>query len=149
MIVYLARQKSTGMGYVGATNRTLSTRRAEHEDARYKSSFQKILQQYKDDFEWSVLWRGPIEQVEEKEREFIKQINTLWPSGFNKSPGGYWPRRRTKPPGRNLYLRITSHHLLLAERLATLHGMERQQIIEYVLEQIAERDGITKGGEFA
>lgn len=89
--VYIVRNVVNGMGYVGATERSMEIRQQEHvRDSRNKSEtlFWTALQNY--EFEWTVLLdEVPDEDLEKWERYFIKKLSTFRPAGYNCNRGGF------------------------------------------------------------
>lgn len=93
MIVYLARNRANGKGYVGKTGRTLRQRRKEHrDDALVRGSdmpFHRAIRLYGPEaFEWIVLSRGGSEnELNELERHHIQEQDAFR-SGYNCTQGG-------------------------------------------------------------
>jgi hypothetical protein len=56
---------------------------------------------------------------------------------------------KTKPPlvlRKYTPFRLTIHVLRLIDEIARRRAMSRARVVEWALQEIAERDGITKGG---
>lgn len=100
MIVYLARNRVNGKGYVGKTKRSLDQRVKEHHAAAEKGSdlaFHRALRKHGfGSFEWSTLMElsdftdiGEAEAyLDVREREFIRLFETFGPKGYNLTEGG-------------------------------------------------------------
>jgi group I intron endonuclease len=91
--VYLAENTVNGKKYIGKTNRTLSSRKKEHQKhARYgsRSYFHKAIRLYGfESFIWTVLFKSyNAAALCESEQNFIKQLNTKVPRGYNLTDGG-------------------------------------------------------------
>jgi group I intron endonuclease len=100
MIVYLARNKVNGKGYVGKTTRSLEERRKEHIAAAKMGVgqlFGRALRKHGfDAFEWQVLYEfdGSVNEetshdyLDDREREMIRLFETHGPKGYNLTDGG-------------------------------------------------------------
>lgn len=91
--VYQAKNKINGMAYIGKTERSLTDRRLQHEDAARKGSklyFHNALRKYGfDSFEWSILISDDDpEWIDAAERLMVKKIGTRYPGGYNLTDGG-------------------------------------------------------------
>jgi len=145
MIVYRAFQKSTGKNYIGATKFRLSVRRQQHEHADNTSLLTAAILQFgKDDFEWSVLWRGSLEEAAKKECECIRKFNALIPNGFNRVLGHLYRRKRQRSPGKTIYMNLTVHALNLIDRMVEKEGVSRDEIIASALREMAEKYGVAQ-----
>lgn len=94
-LLYLAKNKVNGKGYIGCTRfNWLSTRQREHRsDAlvyNSKMAFHCAIRKYGwESFEWSILFEGLDEEdLEVYERAYIKKLDTQLPNGYNMTPGG-------------------------------------------------------------
>lgn len=97
MIIYRALNKRTGKSYVGQTVRTLEERKKEHLRSAQRLSLQKyptafhysIHETGSGEFEWEVLETcESLEQLNEREKYYIKLINCMVPYGYNQRSGG-------------------------------------------------------------
>ena len=93
MIIYKATNILNNKSYIGLTTRTLKERKLEH--LRHldieNTYFHKAIKKYgKDNFIWEVLndTANTIEELQELEIKYIKELNTLSPNGYNISTGG-------------------------------------------------------------
>lgn len=90
-IIYKAKNVITNMCYVGQTTRPLNTRKYQHINCKGKTYyFQKDIKKYgKDNFKWEIICEcNSIEELNEKEVYYIKELNTLKPNGYNLTTGG-------------------------------------------------------------
>ena len=95
-IIYLITHKESGKQYVGLTIQTLERRwkyHIEHAFAGYikgdESLHYAIQENGLDTFEMRQIDQGTSKKdLEKKEREWIKQLGTLIPNGYNISTGG-------------------------------------------------------------
>jgi len=94
MIVYVAKNISNGMCYVGMTRGNLERRKNAHFSAAnskgFKSCFTEALEEYGSIyFEWEVLdlYDDELEMMK-GERFWIEKLNSVYPNGYNKETGG-------------------------------------------------------------
>lgn len=95
-IVYLITHIETGKQYVGITIQSIERRWKNHtEQAKAGSlksdaSLHEAIRRYgADAFKVSIIDHGSTKRgLEKAERDWIKQLNSLEPNGFNISPGG-------------------------------------------------------------
>lgn len=100
MIVYLARNRLNGKGYVGKTERGLDIRKKEHLASACLGSrlaFHCAIRKYGfEAFEWSVQLEihditdelQARKYLNEREREMIRLFETFGPKGYNMTEGG-------------------------------------------------------------
>lgn len=97
MIIYRVLNKRTGKSYVGQTVRTLEQRKAEHMRLAQKVSSQayptplhrSIHEIGSGEFIWEVIEVCTSEdQLNTRERYYIKLINCITPYGYNQTDGG-------------------------------------------------------------
>jgi group I intron endonuclease len=93
MLVYLARNRLNGKGYVGVTTRTLEKRRQEHRycaQADNERAFYRAIRKYTyEQIEWEVLAEtDDTVQLLELERKFIAELRTFGSGGYNMTEGG-------------------------------------------------------------
>lgn len=95
-IVYLITHTESGKQYIGITIQSLERRWVNHiEQAKAGSlkseaSLHEAIRRYgADAFSISIIDHGSTKGgIEQSERNWIKQLNSLEPNGFNISPGG-------------------------------------------------------------
>lgn len=97
MIIYKATNSKDGTAYIGQTLRTLSQRRAEHlraganvKDVKYPSPFHLAISTAgSGSFTWEVLEEcTSCIHMNEREKFYIKLLNTMVPNGYNQTTGG-------------------------------------------------------------
>lgn len=97
MIVYKATNKENGKVYIGYTSKTLEERKLEHlakskskGDKHYFYLFKEAIRKYGFFcFEWEIICEcNSIDECYEKEKHFIKEMNTISPDGYNLTEGG-------------------------------------------------------------
>lgn len=94
MIVYMARNRLNGKGYVGKTKRTLEQRVKEHAHAAEIGSqqpFHRAIRKHGfEAFEWFVLADDAQteQQLNEQEVHQISRWRTFGPGGYNATKGG-------------------------------------------------------------
>jgi group I intron endonuclease len=92
MIVYLLTNAANGKQYVGATTRSLRARWREHisDSRRYSSSLYQAFKEYGTSaFEKRTLSVAlNAEALDQLERFWIGEFNTLEPNGYNAQSGG-------------------------------------------------------------
>lgn len=91
--VYCATCSVNGKQYIGKTKHDLNTRQTQHQNqasTKRRSLFHKALYKYgKNAFQWDVLFESNDELVlYQKERDFIKELKTIAPTGYNLTSGG-------------------------------------------------------------
>lgn len=86
-IIYISENKIDGKKYVGKTTRTLEERFREHLEESYYP-FGKALRKYGlENFQTTQIMIDD-ESLNDKERELIKELNTIAPNGYNLTAGG-------------------------------------------------------------
>jgi group I intron endonuclease len=97
MIIYKATSITTGKSYIGQTWRTFKARKAEHfrgaanvKDVKVPTIFNLAMSQLGTaDFEWEILETcDSAQHCNEREKFYIKLLNTLAPNGYNATTGG-------------------------------------------------------------
>lgn len=91
--IYLITNTINGMQYIGQTvnpearwKKHLSVARGSY---YYRSYFYNAINKYgPDNFTFEVVLECDAEALEEKEQEYIAKYNTLYPNGYNLTPGG-------------------------------------------------------------
>lgn len=94
MVVYLVTNKITGQRYVGQTTSDLADRWSTHcsESSRCSALRDAITAHGADSFSLETLFMAEsLEELCSKEREFIIDLNTLHPNGYNLNTGGTRP----------------------------------------------------------
>lgn len=89
MIIYVYTNKITGKQYVGQTQRKIDDRINEH--ARHHSTlFDKALENLgQDAFEFEIVdYANDTDELNKKEQEWIKKLNSKTPNGYNMTDGG-------------------------------------------------------------
>lgn len=92
-IVYCATNKINNKKYIGQTVRELERRKQEHisnAKSNGKYAFHYALRNYgEENFEWGIIdTANNIEELDEKERYWIKFYNTYLDGGYNMALGG-------------------------------------------------------------
>lgn len=92
-MVYVATNKHNGKKYVGYTTVTVDARRNDHLKlvvAGSQTAFHRALRKYGGDaFTWEIVFTSLlIEELQDEEIFFIKQLNTKSPHGYNLTDGG-------------------------------------------------------------
>lgn len=92
MIVYKATNIVTGKSYIGITQYTLEHRRKTHEGNRNQRDyiFYKSMRKHGTDvWEWEVIDTADTwKELNQLEKKYIKEFNTLSPNGYNLTEGG-------------------------------------------------------------
>ena len=91
MLIYKITNKLNGQIYVGQTIRTLEERWYEHcKNISECSALSQAIHKYgKESFVVEAIYAASsIEELNQKEQEFIKFYNTLRPNGYNLTSGG-------------------------------------------------------------
>lgn len=108
MLIYKATNKLNKKSYIGKTERALNTRISEHiRDSKKEnitSYFHRALKKYGiDNFEFTILAETNNEaDLNNLEIEYIANLNTLKPNGYNITVGG---------TGGNTYKHLEAMHL--------------------------------------
>ena len=90
MIVYLITNKVNGKQYVGQTIRSLEERWKDHCRVRDENYFHRAIRKYgPENFSLEIIDTAETdEELDEKEIFWIKELNTLFPNGYNLKEGG-------------------------------------------------------------
>lgn len=97
--IYIIKNSINEKVYIGQTARTIEARWNQHKNAALRGETQGIIlynamRKYGiDNFYISLLEETNIENLNEREKYWIKYYNTYW-EGYNQTIGGTWP---TKP----------------------------------------------------
>lgn len=95
MIIYKISNKINGKAYIGQTIQSVQdrwkTHRAKNSQCKY---LKRAIEKYGiENFEITELAKAEnLEQLNELEAKFIKELNTLAPNGYNLMTGGSQPR---------------------------------------------------------
>jgi group I intron endonuclease len=102
-VIYLARNKVNGKGYVGATSRSLPSRIDEEKSLARRGGLQALccaIREYGEDaFEWIILREdedNDKEWLEWWEGKFIRALGTKVPNGYNMTDFGVRGYKHTK-----------------------------------------------------
>ena len=90
-IIYMAKNKVSGKAYVGKTLQLLKTRVIQHfsNSKRSFTKFSNALRKYpKSSWEWSILSKIPLSELDEYEVFFITDLDTVT-NGYNTIVGNY------------------------------------------------------------
>lgn len=106
MIVYLAKNRVNGKGYVGVTTRSLCKRQREHRYCAQNDSeralYRAIRKHGYEQFEWLTLAEvQDTVMLLALERQFIAELHTFGSAGYNMTEGGegmngYRPTNETR-----------------------------------------------------
>lgn len=91
MIVYLITNKINGKQYVGQTTNSVENRWREHNWSKNGCrALKNAINKYgKENFKIEEIYRTiSLEELDEREKEFIIKFNTLAPNGYNLKTGG-------------------------------------------------------------
>ena len=94
MIIYKATNIINEKNYIGQTIKTLEDRKCGHYDDAFRikktTKFHNALRKYgKEKFEWSIVCEcSSIEELNEKEKFYIKEFNSFGEMGYNLTDGG-------------------------------------------------------------
>lgn len=153
--IYLAKNIISNKCYIGKTTRTLEVRKREHFIVTVKADYKfgKALQKYpKDTWEWSILAEVPIEELNDYEIFFIKDLGT-YKKGYNSHTGGDWEGEGNPRYDTTIYELWHPEHGEIRETISELckrhnsfskhfNGLlkgKRQHINSYVLLQNKDR----------
>lgn len=88
MIVYKIQNALNGKTYIGQTTRTLKERIIEHK-AKKSLVGQEMLLYGVENFKIEIIAHASsVEDLLEKEQEYIKKYNSMFPNGYNFNKGG-------------------------------------------------------------
>lgn len=100
MIIYQIKNTITGKSYIGQTIDSLNRRWSAHQSvAREKSPkwpFHRAIKKYgKENFKVEILTKaGDKKELDQLEKEYIRECNTLVPYGYNLDLGGQDSKER-------------------------------------------------------
>ncbi len=98
MVIYKVTHTKTGKAYIGQTIRDFKNRKAEHlraaanvADVKNPAPLHADISRYgSGEFSWEILEEcSSCDHMNERERFYIKLLNTLAPDGYNQTIGGY------------------------------------------------------------
>lgn len=97
--MYKITNNLNGTAYIGQTinpvEERFRTHCAEYSQGKCPKLWNAIQCYGKDNFSLETIWSNPgctIEELDEKEKEFIQKYNTLSPNGYNLQEGGHGSR---------------------------------------------------------
>lgn len=86
--IYLITDKTNGKQYVGQTARDVAVRFDEHWYSKHMTPLHQAMSEKKlDDFSLKVIEKVPLEQLDERERYWIAELDT-YKNGYNATLGG-------------------------------------------------------------
>ena len=91
MFIYKIQNKIDGKSYIGKTVNDVNTRWNEHIRGKDKKSliYRAINKYGKDNFEFSIIGTAnSMDELNDLERFFIAEFNSLTPNGYNFTKGG-------------------------------------------------------------
>lgn len=97
MIVYKVTNLLTDKIYIGCTEKSLNSRRSSHlgnskssKDSHYHHYFKSVIREFGiENFKWEIVEEiGSREEMYVREKFWIKELNTIYPSGYNQTEGG-------------------------------------------------------------
>tara|TARA_R110000822_G_scaffold25364_4_gene76833 strand:- start:4047 stop:4751 length:705 start_codon:yes stop_codon:yes gene_type:complete len=93
MIIYKVTNKINDKSYIGQTIRNLDKRKQSHLNVVYNNpqfAFHYAIRKYgKENFKWEVLCEcDNIDELNEKEKYYIKEYKTFGETGYNMTTGG-------------------------------------------------------------
>jgi len=83
-IIYKATNIKNNKSYIGQTIRELKSRKKEHINNNSSTKFHKALQEYKEDFKWSILYSCNACLLNMMELYFIEEYDTF-DNGYNSA----------------------------------------------------------------
>lgn len=100
-IVYELTCRTTGKKYVGQTTRDVSWRWKEHVNYAMKGALWRLSVAIRchgaDDFNHRVICEcESSEELDNLERHWISELNTMWPNGYNMRNGGQYTDQQTR-----------------------------------------------------
>ncbi len=119
MIIYKVTNKTTGMAYIGQTIRPFLTRKAEHLRAAANVADVKVAllihaaihEHGSGEFEWEVLETcSSLAHLNERERFYIKLLNTQHPNGYNSTIGGHMDENMSEGVRRKISDSMVAQH---------------------------------------
>lgn len=88
MFIYYIKNKKDGKGYIGQTN-NMEIRMRTHFNSGTLYADKIFQREGRDNFDIRILFSSEDRSIiNEKEKFFIKTLNTLYPYGYNISEGG-------------------------------------------------------------
>jgi group I intron endonuclease len=96
-IIYKITSPS-GKAYVGQTIRSLKIRMQQHKSKYSECTLLKrAIDKYGDEMKYEIIEDNiPQEQLDEREIYWIKELNSLAPSGYNLTTGGQFSKEYTQ-----------------------------------------------------
>lgn len=88
--IYKITQLSTNRYYVGQTTLSLNRRFSGHKCSTDKTEFYQELRKNPEDFQIELLeeFLGTTEEANLLEEKYMKELESIWPKGFNRLPFG-------------------------------------------------------------
>lgn len=129
--IYKLTNGINGLGYVGAT-KNFKRRMGEHHWSKCKALVDKAIHKYGwENFTAEVIEVCDAEIAEERERYWIKELNTLEPNGYNCTTGGNKGTKFTS----NLSMRLSAKQIEKTVFPVLQAELDKQQIPRNVFAQ--------------
>ena len=105
--IYLLTCTVTGKKYVGQTRQKLEARIRSHKSSKVKRGVDVAIQEYGlENFTVEVLETCPVDKLNEREKFWIRELNTRTPNGYNLTDGG----NRDSSASEETRARISANH---------------------------------------
>jgi len=94
-----------GKSYIGQT-KNFKKRICQHKTCKSKTAIHLAIIQYgSQNFSYDIIGTYGLDQIDEIEREFITKFNTIWPNGYNLTPGGIFFKNQHEETKRKISIK--------------------------------------------
>ena len=143
--IYMFTNRCTGKSYIGQS-KDIDRRYKDHRFRTDEDSlFHRELRYYGfHNFDFCVLEECCVHELNDKEIHYIKEYNTLFPSGYNVSPGGTLPHTNTLKSFDDVeaIIGLLRENTMTNIQIAEMYGISDQMVSDINCGRCWRQDGL-------